>query len=148
MISIEISWIGFACVFGGTLLGMFLRRILPEHHLSAESRDTIRMWMGLVATISAFIIGLLIASAMVSYSTQRGELTRMSTNIILLDQALAQYGPETKEARGLLRSAVVGTIDKLWLKRSSQSSEAPRERWSKIYYEITKLSTPRTTPSA
>ena len=66
--------------------------------------------MGLVATISAFIIGLMIASASVSFSTQRSELTRMSTNIILLDQALAQYGPETKEARSLLRGAVVDAI--------------------------------------
>ena len=143
MSSIVISLFGFACVFGGALLGMFLRAVLPEHHLSAESRDMIRMWMGLVATISAFIIGLLVASAMVSYSTQRSSVTQMSTNIILLDQALAQYGPETKEARGLLRRAVVHAIDRIWLKNGSQSSEKPAEEWSQIYYQITRLPAPQ-----
>jgi len=133
MISIEISWIGFACVFGGALLGMFLRAVLPEHHLSAESKDIIKLWMGLVGTISAFVLGLLIASAMGSYNTQRSELTQMSTNIILLDGVLAQYGPETKEVRGLLRRAVATAIDRMWLKKGSQYSEEPTGAWSEVF---------------
>jgi len=143
MISIEISWIGFACVFGGALLGMFLRAALPEHHLSAESRDIIKLWMGLVGTISAFVLGLLIASAMGSFNTQRSELTQMSTNIILLDGVLAQYGPETKEARGLLRRTVAAAHDRIWLKKGSQSSEEPGAGWSKLLYEIIKVPGPK-----
>ena len=133
MISIEISWIVSLCVFGGALLGMFLRAALPEHHLSAESRDIIKLWMGLVGTISAFVLGLLIASAMGSYNTQRSELTQMSTNIILLDGVLAQYGPETKEVRGLLRRAVATAIDRMWLKKGSQYSEEPTGAWSEVF---------------
>ena len=133
MISIEISWIVSLCVFGGALLGMFLRAALPEHHLSAESKDIIKLWMGLVGTISAFVLGLLIASAMGSYNTQRSELTQMSTNIILLDGVLAQYGPETKEVRGLLRRAVATALDRIWLKKSSQSSEEPTGAWSEVF---------------
>jgi hypothetical protein len=143
MISIEISWIGFACVFGGALLGMFLRVVLPEHHLSTDSKDVIKLWMGLVGTISAFVLGLLIASAMGSYNTQRSELTQMSTNIILLDGVLAQYGPETKEARGLLRRTVATAHDRIWLKKSSQSSEEPGGGWSKVLYEIIKVPGPK-----
>ena len=143
MISIEISWIGFACVFGGALLGMFLRAALPEHHLSAESRDIIKLWMGLVGTISAFVLGLLIASAMGSYNTQRSELTQMSTNVILLDGVLAQYGPETKEARGLLRRDVATALDRIWLKKSSQSSEEPAKGWTGVVYEIIKIPAPQ-----
>ena len=143
MISIEISWIGFLCVFGGALLGMFLRAALPEHHLSAESRDIIKLWMGLVGTISAFVLGLLIASAMGSYNTQRSELTQMSTNVILLDGVLAQYGPETKEARGLLRRDVATALDRIWLKKSSQSSEEPAKGWTGVVYEIIKIPAPQ-----
>ena len=143
MISIEISWIGFACVFGGALLGMFLRAVLPEHHLSAESKDIIKLWMGLVGTISAFVLGLLIASAMGSYNTQRSELTQLSTNIILLDGVLAHYGPETKEARGLLRRDVATALDRIWLKKSSQSSEEPAKGWTGVVYEIIKIPAPQ-----
>jgi len=143
MISIEISWIGFACVFGGALLGMFLRAVLPERHLSAESKDIIKLWMGLVGTISAFVLGLLIASAMGSYNTQRSELTQMSTNVILLDGVLAQYGPETKEARGLLRRDVATALDRIWLKKSSQSSEEPAKGWTGVVYEIIKIPAPQ-----
>ena len=139
MNSMAIGWIVFACVFGGALLGMFLRAALPEHHLSAESRDIIKLWMGLVGTISAFVLGLLIASAMGSFNTQRSELTQMSTNVILLDGVLAQYGPETKEARGLLRRAAATAIDRIWLKKGSQSSEEPAGAWTKIFYEIIKV---------
>ena len=146
MISIEISWIGFACVFGGALLGMFLRAVLPEHHLSAESKDIIKLWMGLVGTISAFVLGLLIASAMGSYNTQRSELTQMSTNVILLDGVLAQYGPETKEARGLLRRDVATALDRIWLKKSSQSSEEPAKGWTGVVYEIIKIPAPQNDP--
>jgi len=146
MISIEISWIGFLCVFGGALLGMFLRAALPEHHLSAESRDIIKLWMGLVGTISAFVLGLLIASAMGSYNTQRSELTQLSTNIILLDGVLAHYGPETKEARGLLRRDVATALDRIWLKKSSQSSEEPAKGWTGVVYEIIKIPAPQNDP--
>jgi hypothetical protein len=57
-----ISWLAFACLFGGALLGMSLRRILPEHHL-ADSKDVVKLGMGLIATMSALVLGQLIASA-------------------------------------------------------------------------------------
>jgi len=109
-----ISWIVFACVFTGALLGMFLRATLPEPHLSAKSEDVLKMLVGLVGTMSALVIGLLIATAASSYSTRRNELMQASANAVLLDRALAHYGPETKEARDLLRRAVVATLHTAW----------------------------------
>jgi hypothetical protein len=41
-----IGWIVFACVFGGALVGTFLRTVLPEHHLSPESKDVVKLGMG------------------------------------------------------------------------------------------------------
>ena len=92
---IAISWIMFACVFGGALLGMFLRATLPEYHQSTESKDVLKLLIGLIGTMSALVIGLLIATAASSYATRRSEFTQMSANIVLLDRALAHYGPET-----------------------------------------------------
>jgi fluoride ion exporter CrcB/FEX len=63
--SMAISWIVFACVFGGALVGTFLRAVLPEHHLSTDSKDLVRLGMGLIATMAALVLGLVIASARV-----------------------------------------------------------------------------------
>jgi Protein of unknown function (DUF4239) len=101
-----ISWIVFGCVFGGAMLGMFLRTVVPAHHLSAESKDVVKLGMGLIATMSALVLALLIASAKSSHDTQNGEVIQMSADFIQLDRVLAHYGPETKDARGLLRLTV------------------------------------------
>ena len=120
----DIGCIVLACVFGGALLGMALHRILPEHHLSAESKDVIKLGMGLTATMSALVLALLISSAKSSYDTQRNEVTQLSANIILLDRVLAHYGPETKEARDLLRLSVSGMVDRIWPENRSGLSES------------------------
>ncbi len=123
MTPVSIGWIAFACVFGGALLGMALRRILPEHHLTADSKDVIKLGTGLTATMSALVLALLIASAKSSYDAQRNELTQISANIILLDRGLAHYGPETKQARDLLRRYVAQMHDQFWSKNRSKDLE-------------------------
>jgi len=125
MSSITISFIVFACVFGGALLGILLRVVLPQNHLSAESKDIVKLGMGLVGTMAALVLGLLVASAKGSYDAQIAELTQGSTNILLLDRLLAQYGPETKEARALLRVAVVRSLDQTWPKGGASASGLP-----------------------
>ena len=69
-----IGWIVMGCVFGGAMLGMTLRMALPEHHLSSDSKDVIKLAMGLTATMSALVLALLIASAKTSYDAQRNEM--------------------------------------------------------------------------
>ncbi len=97
MNDIVIRLVVLACTFGGALLGMFLRAVLPERHLSADSKDTVRLGMGMVGTMAALVLGLLVASAKNFYDTQSSELTQLSANVILLDRVLAHYGPETKK---------------------------------------------------
>jgi hypothetical protein len=111
MSSIAISSIVFTCVFGGAMFGIFIRATLPQNHLSADSKDFVKLGMGLVATLCALVLGLLIASAKGSYDAQSNELTQMSAQVVLLDRVLAHYGPETKERRDLLRVSVVRILD-------------------------------------
>src|SRR5208337_5430833 len=101
-----ISWIAFGCVFGGALAGMLFRRIVPEHHLGADSKDVIKVAMGLLATMSALVLALLISSAKSSHDTQSNEVTQMAADFIQLDRVLAHYGPEAKDARALLYATV------------------------------------------
>jgi hypothetical protein len=117
--SVTISLIVFACVFGGALLGIFLHAVLPQHHLSAETKDIVKLGMGLVGTMAALALGLLVASAKGSYDVQSAQLTQVSANVALLDRVLAHYGPEAKEARDLLRSAVTGILDQMWSEDNS-----------------------------
>ena len=126
MNSIAIRLIVFACVFGGALVGMFLRGVLAEHQLSADSKDTVRMGMGLIGTLTALVLGLLIASAKSYYDTQSSELTEMSAKVVLLDRVLAHYGPETKELRDLLHNAAGRMLDQLWPKNPGQHSQIAR----------------------
>ena len=136
MSSLSISTIAFACVFGGALLGIALRAALPEHHLSADSKDVVKLGMGLVATMAALVLGLLIASAKTSYDTQSTEVTELSAKVILLDRVLAHYGPETKEARTLLRGLVVRALDRMWSKDRTGSSQAePQTTGADLLYD-------------
>ena len=90
-----IGWIVFALVFGSALLAMFLHSALPEHHLSADSKDVVKLGVAVIATMSALVLSLLIASAKSAFDTRANQLVQASADIILLDRALTRYGPET-----------------------------------------------------
>ena len=123
MSSLTISLVAFAFIFGGALAGMILRPSLPDHHLSAESKEVVKLGMGLVGTMAALILGLLVASAKTSFDAQSSELTQASANIVVLDRVLAQYGPETREVRELLRGAVARIIEDTWSHGRHASSQ-------------------------
>ena len=99
MSSITTSLIAFAFVFGGALLGTALRAVLPQHHVTSETKDVVKLGVGLVATTAALVLGLLISSAKGSFDTQNSELTDMSSRVVLLDRVLAHYGPDAQDAR-------------------------------------------------
>lgn len=141
MSSITITLIVFAGVFGGAIFGMLVRAALPEHHLSDESENIVKLGVGLVGTMAALVLGLLLASAKSSYDTQCNELTEVSAKVIYLDRMLAHYGPETKEARELLRKVVAGAIDRLWsADREKKSPSAASSAAEALYGKIVSLS--------
>ena len=70
--------------------------------------------MGLVGTLAALVLGLLVASAKGSFDAQSTELTQLGANVIVLDRILAHYGPESREARDLLRGDVARILDATW----------------------------------
>jgi hypothetical protein len=114
MSSIEIALVSAACIFGGVLLGLWLQTLLPGHHLSSESKDTIKLAAGMIATLSALVLGLLVSSAKSNFDTMSAEVTQGAAKVIQLDRALANYGPETRDARDLLRRSMVAGIEAFW----------------------------------
>ena len=129
MTPIEIALIVFACVFAGALMGMFLRGRLPEHHFSADTENVIKLGMGLIATMAALVLGLLIATAKSAYETQDSAVKHTAARVILLDHMLASYGPETKDVRELLRRTVAARLEAIWPEdRSQHGTFDPNER--------------------
>jgi hypothetical protein len=123
--TVTIGIMAFLAVFGGVLAGMLVRGLLPDHHRSKETEDAIKLGMGVIATMSALVIGLLIASAKNWFDTKDGEVNQLSSDMILLDRQMAHYGPQTKDARELLRQYVVYKITTTWPQEAAQPATNP-----------------------
>jgi hypothetical protein len=106
--------IAFGCLVIAVLLGRALRRLLPEDHLTADSRDTIKLAMGLVATMSALVLGLLVSSAKGAYDTERSEVIQMAAKVTFLGRVLAAYGPEAAGVHAQLRETMEEGIRQMW----------------------------------
>ena len=88
--------------------------MLPEEHLSTDTKDVVKLGIALIATMAALVLGLLIASAKSTYDTRRNQLLQVSADIILLDRVLTNYGVETKDARTMLQRSVAGALEQFW----------------------------------
>jgi hypothetical protein len=109
-----ISLIVFAVIFGGALAGVFVRPLLSEKHLHPDSKEVVKMATGLIGTLAALVLGLLIASAKSSFDQKTNQVRQMTATIILLDELLAQYGPEAASLRTLLRQSIPPLANRIW----------------------------------
>jgi hypothetical protein len=109
-----ISLVVFAVIFGGALVGVLVRPLLSESHLHADSKDVVKMATGLIGTLAALVLGLLIASAKSSFDQKTNQVRQMTATIILLDDLLAQYGPEAAPVRNLLRQSIPPLANRIW----------------------------------
>jgi hypothetical protein len=105
-------------VFLAGLLGLYLRSVLPEQHLHDESLNMVRLCTGVIATLTALVLGLLVASAKANYDRVNDEVTQAAAAVVLLDRTLAQYGPQTGEARSLVHTAVAETLNTVFSSHS------------------------------
>jgi hypothetical protein len=142
MNALALSAIIFVLTLGGIFLGTLLRRTLPEHHLDEHAKDVVRLGVGLIATIAALVLGLLIAAAKGSFDTQSTHVKHITADLILLDNVLAQYGPEALPIREQMRSTVDPFAHRLWQEKETGTqgpfeTEAAAEH---VYLEIQKLS--------
>ena len=103
---------------------MWLRHFLPEHHLSPDSRDTVKLATGLVATMSALLLGLLVNSAKTSYDTTRTQVLQVAAKFDLLDRALRIYGPHAAQVRAALPGLIEESTRRTWLKAAGNQAQA------------------------
>lgn len=130
-------------MLAGACAGIVLRRRLPNHHLNEHSKDIVRLGSGLIATITALVLGLLITSAKNTYDTQRNEVRQIAAKLVLLDNQLQRYGPEALRARELQRQAMAPMIERIWgqhaLKSTTGAPYQPSVEGDMVYAAIEAL---------
>jgi len=139
---IAISLIIFAILFVASLFGIFYRRRLTEHHLSQESRDfVLSLGLDLATVIAAFVLALVVTGAQSTFNERRDELMEESSKILLLNQILNDYGPETNEARAVLRQSLLNTLNEFWPEENGSTTvgEAYLDNTPTLYDKIVNL---------
>ena len=122
MAPITISLLAFILALVGVFLGSVMQRVLPEGHLSSDSKEVVKLSIGVVATLAALVLGLLVASAKSTYDARESEINQITAYVILLDNLLAKYGQEAQSARSTLRRAIPPVVDRIW--REGQTGQA------------------------
>ena len=98
-----IGLVVYAVILAGAFAGWKIRARLPSHHLTEEAKSLVSVSTGVVATVSALVLGLLISNANTTFTRLGGEVTALSAEILRLDQILRRYGSAADPARETLR---------------------------------------------
>ncbi|HVI80750.1 MAG: hypothetical protein DMF04_00455 [Verrucomicrobia bacterium] len=126
MIHVVIGLISFAAIFGGALIGLFVRRRLPGHHLSSETQSVVTVSVAVIGTLSALVLGLMISAANSSFSKRSDEVRELSLQVIRVERNLRRYGPEADDARANMRAWAAIKLEQLSPKKG-QSSPSPEK---------------------
>jgi len=124
MTAFSFAAVTLVITFGCALLGTLIRAKLPPAHVGKDSQDVIRLGMGLVATMTALLLGLVTAAAKGSFDSQDNAVRNAAAGMLTLDRLLARYGPETKPTRDLLHRAVALRLEAMWPDTAGTASAA------------------------
>jgi hypothetical protein len=133
MNSYLIALISFACIFGAALAGLLFQSRLPSHHLSKDSLDSVKLGAGLIATMAALILGLLVSSSKGTYDRVNVLVNEAAANAISLNQTLKNYGPEADPLRQILIDRIRRIGNDIWpeiSKGGTKSSNAFKQESS------------------
>jgi hypothetical protein len=143
MSSLATAGVVFGCALTAALAAMRVARRLPEHHLASDSRELVKLGLGVIATLTALVLGLLVASAKGTYDAQDAAVKQLAADFGQLDRYLALYGPEAKESRELLRQIVAATSERLWPGDGRRSGDltpgTSREAGDLFYTQLAEL---------
>jgi hypothetical protein len=127
VLSVTLFALAFFCPLLGVGIGSAVRRRLPEHHLSRDTIDVIKLAMGLMATVVGLTLGLLISAAHSHHAMIEGEYKKIMASVIHLDQYLEAYGPEAREVRTHLRHVAARTFKERWPDEDFGPTGSPSE---------------------
>jgi hypothetical protein len=143
MNAILVSLAVFAVVFGGALAGMGLRRVLPEDQLGPEAKDIIRLAVGLLVTMTALVLGMLVSTANSSYQQRKDQLTEMASDFVGVDRLLGSYGPETQTARADLHELAESSLERIWPNQASGVAQLGPSDNGELFYNQLQMLVPK-----
>ena len=114
MSPLAVSLAVFVVILAGAWLGMHLHARLPDHHLTTEARDSIKLAMGLTATMAALVLGLVTASAKSAFDGEDAAIKHTAIKTLMLDRLLGEFGPDAQKIRDDLRQIVVVRLATTW----------------------------------
>jgi hypothetical protein len=112
--STVVALFAFASTFGAALLAIFIRNRLPTDHVEGDSKELVKLVLGLIATITALVLSLLISSAHTAYDAEEAELRQLGVHLYQIDRLLALFGPDVVKQRDLLRRLVADDVARIW----------------------------------
>jgi hypothetical protein len=123
---VTVALIVVVCLLGSMVFGSLLQRVLPEHHISPESKGAMQLGTALLATLTALVLGLLISSAKSTADTLSSGVVQTGAKILTLDRMLAHYGPDADPARAILKHWVGSAIVLTWHEKQSGMPDVDR----------------------
>src|SRR5262245_1299073 len=118
---------------------------IPGDRLTSDTKDIVKVSMGLIGTMAALLLGLLISSAKSAYDGQRTQVTQMAAKASFLDHVLTLYGPEATDVRKQFRITIADAVRRLWPEEKNARTDLGlnREKGDLVYWSIEALE-PRT----
>jgi hypothetical protein len=127
--SIWVLLISLGSMLGGVVIGSWLRERLPEHHLTDPATGIIKSGVGLISTLAALILGLLISTAKIFFDSTATQVNEITADLVLLDQLLATYGPPSQELRQVLRDKSATLADRIWSQKGQRTTKGVCGVW-------------------
>jgi hypothetical protein len=143
MHALVVSFLVFTVVFAGAVAGIAMRPALPQSHFTPEAKDTVRLAIGLIVTMTGLVLGMLVSSAKTFYDGEKNQVAELSTQIVLLNDLLTAYGPETKQTHIEARQFVEDAVNRIWPQDSSQLYQLRPEDKGQFLYEQIQLLAPK-----
>jgi len=98
---------------GAAAVGFLLHGVRPFVDQSDEHRSAVRLAMGLMATLTAVVLGMVTSSAKDTFDQANDLVSGLAVDVITLDKVLDSYGPETEAIRQQLLDDLRFRIERL-----------------------------------
>jgi len=144
MSTAAIATLVLLCLVGAVLLGRWLNAVLSDRHWATGTQDTVKLALGLVATMAAVLLGLLVSAAKTSYDEQKHQVIEMAARISVLDRLLDLYGDDAAPARAELRGLIRSAVARAWPEDGSRSDLAFQPQGARPFLQSIQQLMPQT----
>jgi hypothetical protein len=130
-----IAFLVLVGLVGAVLVGRWLSAVLSERHFATGTHDTVKLALGLVATMAAVLLGLLVSAAKTSYDEQKHQVIEMAARISVLDRLLEIYGDDAASARAEMHALIRSAVARAWPEDGARSDLGIQPQAGEIFLQ-------------